>query len=56
MIAAYEGDLPYIFVSYAHKDSREVFDLLEKLSAHGYRIWYDGGIGERQGTVLCPLF
>lgn len=44
MIAAYEGKLPYIFVSYAHKDSREVFDLIEKLSARGYRIWYDEGI------------
>lgn len=44
MIAAYEGDLPYIFVSYAHKDSREVFDLIEKLAARGYRIWYDEGI------------
>lgn len=44
MIAAYEGNLPYIFVSYAHKDSREVFELIEKLSARGYRIWYDEGI------------
>lgn len=44
MIAAYEGNRPYIFVSYAHKDSREVFDLIEKLSARGYRIWYDEGI------------
>ena len=44
MIAAYEGNLPYIFVSYAHKDSREVFELIEKLSAKGYRIWFDEGI------------
>ncbi len=44
MISAYEGNQPYIFVSYAHKDSREVFDLIEKLSARGYRIWYDEGI------------
>ena len=44
MIAAYEGNLPFIFVSYAHKDSREVFDLIEKLAARGYRIWYDEGI------------
>ena len=40
----YEGNLPFIFVSYAHKDSREVFDLIEKLAARGYRIWYDEGI------------
>ncbi|HAV27706.1 MAG TPA: hypothetical protein DCX23_05235 [Lachnospiraceae bacterium] len=44
MIAAYEGNRPFIFVSYAHKDSREVFDLIEKLAARGYRIWYDEGI------------
>ena len=44
MIPAYEGKEPYIFVSYAHKDSPTVFRIIEKLSARGYRIWYDEGI------------
>lgn len=44
MIPAYEGKEPYIFVSYAHKDSPTVFRIIEKLSSRGYRIWYDEGI------------
>ena len=44
MISAYEGNEPYIFVSYAHKDSPSVFRIIEKLNARGYRIWYDEGI------------
>jgi len=41
---AYEGDKPYIFVSYAHKESEIVFSIIERLSEKGYRIWYDDGI------------
>lgn len=44
MIPAYEGKEPYIFVSYAHKDSAAVFHLVEQLNERGYRIWYDEGI------------
>ena len=44
MIPAYEGKEPYIFVSYAHKDSAVVFRLVEQLNERGYRIWYDEGI------------
>lgn len=44
MIPAYEGKEPYIFVSYAHKDSAAVFRLVEQLNERGYRIWYDEGI------------
>lgn len=44
MIPAYNGPEPYIFVSYAHKDSAEVYSTIEKLSSLGYRIWYDEGI------------
>lgn len=40
----YEGNEPYIFVSYAHKDSDRVLPLIEGLSARGYRVWYDAGI------------
>lgn len=40
----YEGELPFIFVSYAHKNAEEVFPILERLNAEGFRIWYDEGI------------
>lgn len=41
---AYRGDEPYIFVSYAHKDSEKVYPLLSELREMGYRVWYDEGI------------
>lgn len=40
----YEGDKPYIFISYAHKDSGMVYPVIEYLVSKGYRIWYDNGI------------
>ena len=40
----YEGNLPYIFVSYSHKDSPTVFSIMEELNKAGFRIWYDEGI------------
>ena len=43
-IVPYEGQEPYVFVSYAHKDSHLVIPVLEKLHALGYRIWFDDGI------------
>ena len=44
MVPAYNGSEPYIFVSYAHKDSADVYSTIEKLTSLGYRIWYDEGI------------
>lgn len=41
---AYLGDDPYVFVSYAHKDSATVFPEIEWLHNRGYKIWYDEGI------------
>ncbi len=41
---AYEGSEPYVFVSYAHKDSGQVFPVLNELQERGYRFWYDDGI------------
>lgn len=34
----YEGDSPYIFVSYAHANTPAVMEVLEALHAEGYRI------------------
>lgn len=35
---------PYIFISYAHKDSEMVIPLLIKLKSHGFCIWFDENI------------
>lgn len=40
--AAYKGDRPFIFISYAHADIEEVHRDIERLQGYGYRIYYDG--------------
>ena len=40
----YEGDRPFIFVSYAHADDDAVLPLIAALVAEGYRVWWDRGI------------
>ena len=65
---AYKGDQPYIFISYAHKDSETVLPIIERLQKDGYRVWYDEGIVpgsnwdvfisehlDRSSNVLCFL-
>ena len=42
--AAYKGDKPYIFISYAHKDTETVLPIISRLQRDGYRVWYDEGI------------
>lgn len=39
----YEGEEPYIFVSYCHGDKGRVYPILEQLALDGYRAWYDVG-------------
>ena len=41
---AYNGNEPYIFVSYAHKDSDIVLPIVHYLQQEGFRIWFDLGI------------
>jgi len=43
-IPAYNGNRPYIFISYSHKDSTKVIALIEAMQNSGYRVWYDQGI------------
>ncbi len=40
----YNGKEPYLFISYAHKDTAKVLPIIEKLQQKGFRIWYDAGI------------
>ncbi len=61
---AYDGDEPFIFVSYAHDDSSRVFKELAWLREAGVNIWYDEGIApgshwhEALATAIdgCALF
>ncbi len=41
---AYQGNNPYVFVSYAHKDNKKVLDLIKLLKRKMCRIWYDEGL------------
>lgn len=40
----YEGEQPYIFVSYAHSNKNLVYPIIDLLAQEGYRIWFDEGI------------
>lgn len=40
----YEGDEPYIFISYAHRDMDTVLPIIHQMRKDGYRVWYDEGI------------
>lgn len=44
IIKPYQGSEKYIFISYAHKDSKSVLPVIEKLQNEGYCVWYDEGI------------
>lgn len=38
---AYIGDEPYLFVSYSHRDTANVYPILDLLYDNKYRMWYD---------------
>jgi hypothetical protein len=42
--AAYSGNNPYLFISYAHEDMKTVFNVIKRLNKSRYRVWYDEGI------------
>ena len=62
--SAYDGNEPYVFVSYAHQDAELVYRELTWLRDQGFNIWYDEGIqpGNRWRDELanaidgCELF
>ena len=43
-LIAYDGDEPYVFVSYSHADTVRVEGVLNILQQNGIRFWYDEGI------------
>ena len=44
MAKAYEGNAPFIFISYAHRDTSIVIPVVNALQQKGFLVWYDGGI------------
>lgn len=44
LFSPYKGNQPYIFISYSHKNSGEVLNIISKLRQLEFRIWYDSGI------------
>ena len=54
-IKPYEGREKFIFISYAHRDSEQVYSIVEGLAEKGYRIWYDEGIepGEEWPEIIA---
>ena len=43
MKEAYEGNKPYIFISYSHQDTELISPFMEELQKH-FNVWYDDGI------------
>jgi len=41
---AYQGNEPYVFVSYSHKDSAHVYGEIMSFHEDGCNVWYDEGI------------
>ena len=41
---AYQGDDPYVFISYSHKDAAVVYEEITRLHEAGINVWYDEGI------------
>ena len=38
---AYTGNEPYLFISYSHRDTEQVYPILDALYDRKYRMWYD---------------
>ena len=43
-VEAYDGIMPYVFVSYSHHDGATVLPLLAALQKRGVRLWFDQNI------------
>ena len=44
MMVSYEGEKDYIFISYCHRDEKQIMPVVQRLVNDGYRVWYDEGI------------
>lgn len=41
---AYDGEDPYLFISYSHQDAHLVYPEISQIHEAGYNIWYDEGV------------
>ena len=41
---AYEGQEPFVFISYKHSDYKTVYPIIDKFHKLGINIWYDAGL------------
>lgn len=41
---AYDGDGPYIFISYKHVDWMKVYPIIRRFKKEGFNIWYDANL------------
>ena len=44
MATAYQGNKPYIFLSYAHADKELAHQVVDYLHEHNFKVWFDEGI------------
>ena len=43
-LAPYQGDEPYLFLSYSHRNADAAAEAIRWLKAAGFRVWYDEGV------------
>ena len=53
MANIYEGNKPFVFISYCHKDKPSVMPIIEALEASGVRLWYDRSIEGGEKWEKC---
>lgn len=43
-VEMYEGEEPYIFISYSHRDSSDMMEIARVFNHNNIRFWYDNGL------------
>ena len=41
---AYQGNKPYIFLNYSHRDKELAHQVVDYLQEHNFNVWFDEGI------------
>lgn len=41
IVSPYNGNDPYIFVSFSHRNQEETLEIVTRLTEDGYRVWYN---------------
>ena len=43
-LAPYQGNEPYLFLSYSHRNADAAAEAIRYLKSAGFRVWYDEGV------------